>query len=165
VWKTSVTSAKSDVWALGMTIYRLLHGASWYSRLPAKPRDVIADGGFAASLPWLPHIPDGWRRAIRKMMHDDPDLRCQTASQVISSLANVECDPDWNCAVDPKEIRWTRSTDTRKIFVVLKSHSPRRHEWSAWSEPLGAGNRRSLGGSAGIVGYMEAEQKLRNFFD
>jgi eukaryotic-like serine/threonine-protein kinase len=28
------TSVRSDIWALGMTMYRLLHGAEWYSRLP-----------------------------------------------------------------------------------------------------------------------------------
>ncbi|EIG56104.1 serine/threonine-protein kinase [Bradyrhizobium sp. WSM1253] len=47
------TSVKSDVWALGMTIYRLLHGAEWYSRLP-KPRHVAGRGGFAKHLPFLP---------------------------------------------------------------------------------------------------------------
>jgi serine/threonine protein kinase len=164
VWATSLTSKKSDIWALGMTAYRLLHGAEWYSRLPASPRTVIANGGFAASLPWLPHIPDGWRRAIRKMMHDDPNSRCQSAGGIISSLANVECEPDWDCRVDKGLIRWSRVTRARRFFAVLESHSARRHEWHAWSEPIGAGNRRSLGRSAGIVGYGEAEHGLRAFF-
>jgi serine/threonine-protein kinase len=81
VWNGSGTSVKSDIWALGMTIYRLLHGCQWYSELPADPRDVIREGGFAASLPWLPHIPGRWRRTVRKMMHDSTDHRYQSAAR------------------------------------------------------------------------------------
>jgi eukaryotic-like serine/threonine-protein kinase len=164
VWNGAGTSVKSDVWALGMTIYRLLHGAQWYSRFSTDPRDVIRYGGFGASLPWLPHIPDKWRRAIRKMMHDETQKRYQTANQVMTALAALSCEPDWKCAVTANEIRWEREAKGRRVIVRWTRHSPRRHEWSAWSEPLGAGNRRSLGGSGGTLSYSESERQLKEFF-
>jgi len=65
------TSPGTDIWALGMTIYRLLHGSTWYAKAP-PPCSIIPRGGFAKSLRWLPHIPDQWRRLIRKALERNP---------------------------------------------------------------------------------------------
>jgi len=164
IFQGSGTSVKSDIWALGMTIYRLLHGKQWYSELPADPRDVIRAGGFATSLPWLPHIPDRWRRAVRKMMHDDTAHRYQSAAQVMSALAQVPTDPSWSCQVSPQEVHWTRETENRRINVVWTRHSPTQHEWRAWSEPLGAGRDRTLGMSNGKISRAQVDTQLKDFF-
>jgi serine/threonine-protein kinase len=59
------TSIRTDIWALGTTIYRLLHGANWYAKSP-PPHTLIPGGGFADKLRWLPHVPKPWRRFVRK---------------------------------------------------------------------------------------------------
>jgi serine/threonine protein kinase len=164
VYTGLATSVKSDIWALGMTIYRLIHGANWYARLPANPRDVIEQGGFAKSLPWLPHVSDKWRRFVRTMMHDDTQHRYQNANQVLSALAALSVEPNWKCKVTNDEIRWTRKAKGRRYFVVWNKLSARKYKWSAWSEPIGKGNRRSLGGSNGTVTYSKSDRQLRNFF-
>jgi eukaryotic-like serine/threonine-protein kinase len=165
VWNGKGTNIKTDIWALGMTTYRLLHGSEWYSELPADPQDVIQHGGFAASLPWLPHIPDRWRRTVRKMMHDDPTHRYQSADQVMSALAQLPIEPLWSCHVQPDEIRWQRETESRRINVVWTRHSLNKHEWHAWSEPIGAGRKRSLGSSGGTTSRAQTEKQLKQFFD
>jgi serine/threonine protein kinase len=164
VWHGSGTSIKSDIWALGMTIYRLLHGSQWYSTLTADPRDLIRDGGFATSLPWLPHIPDRWRRMVRKMMHDNTQHRYQSADQVLSALSQLPIDPDWACAVTAHEVRWTRQTATRRIHVIWTQHSKNEHAWRAWSEPLGKGRERKLGGSGVVINRSQVENQLKAFF-
>lgn len=156
------TSAKSDVWALGMTIYRLLHGADWYSKLP-DPRNIIPNGGFADSLPWLPHIPKPWRRVIRCMLKDDPAARFQNANQVLSGLAQLPT-YDWDCVVGSTGIQWQREVNERLIKVLLQFHSSRKHEWMAWSEPVGKGRHRSLAGSGGLVSPSSADKSLKKFF-
>jgi eukaryotic-like serine/threonine-protein kinase len=163
VWHGSGTSIRSDIWALGMTIYRLLHGAEWYSRSPA-PRAVVRDGGFAGTLEWLPHITRGWRRFVRKMLNDDPNSRYQNANQIGSALAKLEAEPQWVCSVTPSEIRWELHKKGRRTIVVWEKHSARRFTWSAWSEPLGAGNKRTLGESTKRIGYNESQRQLREFF-
>ena len=160
---TAGTSAKSDIWALGMTIYRLLHGAEWYSRLPS-PGDNVANGGFARSLPWLSHIPEQWRRFVRKMLHDDSQARYQNTHQVMGALANLPTEPDWTCSVATDKTSWRRRDRARKINVIWEKHSPRKYSWSAWSEPVASGNRRTLGTSSGQISRVLSEQQLKEFF-
>ena len=147
-----------------------LSPASWSKlvllrlRADSERRIIIPHGGFSASLPWLPHIPDHWRRVIRKMMHDDTQQRYQNANHVIAALAKLSCEPNWECAVSTAETSWTRTARERRFNVVWRRLSPREYEWSAWSEPLGTGNRRTLGGSGGLVSCSKSERQLKTFF-
>lgn len=162
IWHGSPTSPRTDIWALGMTIYRLLHGAEWYSRSP-EPRTIVPRGGFARTLRWLPHIPNKWRRFIRKALNDDPSSRYQNVSEVINALASLPTEPNWTCGVTGDQITWERVSGGRRIKVVLTEHSPRRHEWKAWSEPVSTGRSRTLESSGGIVSPSEAARQLNSF--
>lgn len=163
VWNGKGTSAKSDIWALGMTLYRLLHGQTWYEEGP-DPRDIVKNGGFANTLRWLPHIPKAWRRAIRKMLHDDTAARYQNAAQALKALANVPTLPMWQTTVTADLIRWEQIKGKRRIVVEWKRIAPKKHEWQAWSEPTGAGQNKTLAGSGGVVGRGEAVKGLEAFF-
>lgn len=163
VWHKYVTSTKTDMWAFGMTLYRLLHGKQWYDESPA-PRFTIANGGFSDSLKWLPHVPKQWRRVIRAMLTDDPNRRTGTVDQAQNAFSRLPVDPAWSCAVTPAEVVWTREAKGRRHIVRWQRHTPRKHEWSAWTEPLGAGIKRTVGGSNGYVGSGEAAKQLEAFF-
>ena len=88
------TSAKSGVWAMGLTIFRLLNGEPWYADVQAAlgidwTRPYLAAistgsnisscrrGSSPARLPWMPHVPDQWRRFVRKAMSDQLAKRYQ----------------------------------------------------------------------------------------
>lgn len=164
VWHGKGTSAKSDIWAFGMTLYRLLHGKLWYEE-SVEPKAIIKDGSFADTLKWLPHVPKTWRRVIRKMMNDDTAARYQTAVQALGGLARLPVEPVWTVSVTPNLVRWERTAKTRRIVVEWKRHSPRKHEWTAWSEPLGKGRKMTLGGSAGVIGGRQALKQLEAYFE
>jgi eukaryotic-like serine/threonine-protein kinase len=163
VWNGKGTSAKSDIWALGMTLYRLLHGRSWYEEAP-KPQDLIKHGGFADNLRWLPHIPKTWRRVIRKTLNDDDGARYQNAAQALKALANLPTSPVWETAVTNDLVRWEQLKGARRVVVEWKRLSPRKHEWVAWSEPMGKGQNKRLAGPKGIVGRGDAVRGLEAFF-
>ncbi|MET4257379.1 serine/threonine protein kinase [Bradyrhizobium sp. S3.12.5] len=156
------TSVKSDVWALGMTIYRLLHGAEWYSRLP-KPRHVAGKGGFAKHLPFLPHIPKAWRTLLRTMMNDDTNARYQSANAALAAYSKLDTTPRWDCVVTSDKVSWTCLHKNRKYFVEWEMVGTDLYNWSAWSEPTGRGNRRSFGSSNG-VSYDTADRELAATF-
>ncbi|QDI02529.1 serine/threonine protein kinase [Xanthomonas cerealis pv. cerealis] len=164
VWGGNPTSPRTDIWALGMTLYRLLHGQDWYERSPA-PRHIVKNGGFANSLTWLPHIPKAWRTVIRRMLNDVPSARYQNAQELLNAFSKLPT-PSWTTAVSADKVVWQQLVGTRKKTVEWTMHSARSHSWSARSEPInGAGNTRSLGGSNGRVGLKPALRELSKFFN
>ncbi|MDE3105449.1 MAG: serine/threonine protein kinase [Acidobacteriota bacterium] len=164
VWTSWLTSPKSDIWALGMTLYRLLHGERWYTAAQA-PRAAVPAGGYADTLRWLPHVPSGWRRMIRKMLNDDTTLRYQSAQQVLNALSALVTST-WRVQVNADSVRWELTTGKRLKVVVWSWQSPRKHKWSAWSEPTGTtGRKKTLGGCATLQGAHQTIQELEEFFE
>jgi serine/threonine-protein kinase len=166
---SGITSAKSDVWAMGMTTYRLLHGHDFYEQLLAGKsttdiRQIILDGGFSRWLDWLPHVPEEWRRFVRKSMHDDTNQRFQTAHAMSQALARLPIVPSWSCTYTLKSVTWSRREDGRTITVEWTIHSPRRHEW--YAKRTGGGKRDvSVGGTSGrILSSTIARSELDAFF-
>ena len=56
VWHSQLTSKRSDIWAFGMTAYRLLLGKDIYDSMPAND---ASEAGYSDRLRWLPHVPKG----------------------------------------------------------------------------------------------------------
>lgn len=165
VWRGGPTSAKSDIWALGMTLFRLLHGQEWYYLENDVPEDVVPLGKFNDRLCWLPHVPKQWRRVIRKMMTDDTTIRYQNAGAVLNAISGLPIEPVWTVSTVSSElIRWEKRSPKRLNVVEWKIHSPRRHEWEAWSEPLGEGRRKRLEGSTEVIGRNQVERELESYF-
>lgn len=163
VFETHQTSSRSDFWALGMTLYRLLNGAEWYRSSPA-PRTLVQEGGFAERLKWLPHISPRWRRLIKAMMHDDPHSRLANNGRVLDALADIAGEDQWTCTYSADSTRWERYTETRRIEVLL-FRDGRRWEWTATSYPLAVGVKRSLGSSGGPQIHADADRSLRRYFE
>ncbi|MBP0615761.1 serine/threonine-protein kinase [Jiella mangrovi] len=161
-WYDPLTSVKTDIWAFGMTLYRLLHGHTWYSRM-ARPATEIPSGGFATKLKWLPHIPDRWRRFIRQTMNDDTERRYGSCESVIRGLALLPVS-NWDCDVAEKSVTWKRSTKGRIHHVLWSQDAPRSHSWRAWSEPMGTGRKMSIGGSQGNLAPSKCVRELEDFF-
>lgn len=146
-WEGRGTSKKTDVWALGMTLYRLAHGLEWYeSRVPQA--DHISKGGYARLLPWLPHVTDKWRRFVRKCMHDSTALRYQTAGEVLDELAKLPIAPEWECSLSDEHIHWSASEGDRMVHVELEVPERGPLAWSAYTLPIKGGRRYTLASGA-----------------
>lgn len=164
VYTAKVTSTKTDVWAFGMTVYRLLHGHTWYleATVANRPRTAIPKGGFARSLKWLPHIPDPWRRFVRKCMHDEPPHRYQGAEQLLEGLAGLPVEPEWSCSVTPGEVRWERPSKERVLHTIWTRLSPNRHTWLV--ESVGSKGTRVLRRPKKAVSRSQVERDLKAWF-
>ena len=164
-WNTGITSIKTDIWAFGMTIYRLLHGKTWYSQNHLSP-NLIPKGGYANKLIWLPHVPKPWHQAIKKMMHDNTRIRLQTVDQVLHTISKLPTPIDWKCEVLANETSWFRVKGNRTIRVVWTWESSKKSNWKAWSEPTnGNGNKRTLNGSKNVQTKSQSERQLIDYFN
>jgi serine/threonine protein kinase len=164
VHKSGLTSGQTDLWALGMTIYRLLHGHAFYQERFANidiPQSVM-NGRFALNFPWLPHIPNPWRKFIRKAMHDDTAQRFNTPFTMSQKAASLPIAPDWKCDYAADGTTWTRMKGGRQIEVIHEISSPRRQVWSAKS--IGGTRTRTLDGVTTPVSGREAVNGLTAFF-
>jgi serine/threonine-protein kinase len=166
VHKDGLTSAQTDVWAMGMTIYRLLHGDVFYREHFSAPGidipESIKNGGFVGALPWLPHIPDAWRKFIRKAMHDETAHRFKTAFAMSQAAARLPIDPGWECVYAPAHVVWKRKKGDRQIEVIREILSPRKHLWAATS--TGGVRSRLLDGVKTPVSGSAATGGLETFF-
>ena len=163
VWRGRGTSSKSDIWALGMTFYRLLHGASWYEE-DVTIGERAENGGLANGLRWLPHVPKRWRRLIREMLCEDTERRIPTALAVQNRLADLPISPDWTCTVSADSVKWQRDVKLRRQIVEWERRSDKKHKWIARSEPKGKGISRKLDGSVDWVNKAQAIRGLEDFF-
>lgn len=164
VHRDGLTSAQTDVWALGMTIYRILHGHPFYQEnfTGVDIACSIQNGGFALKLPWLPHVPDAWRKFLRKAMHDDTKHRFKTAFAMCQAAASLPIEPDWECNYSPNRVTWSRDKGSRQIQVEWNIIGPKTHLWSANS--TGGVRDRRLDGVNTPIGKTEAVKALEGFF-
>lgn len=152
------TSSRSDVWALGMTVFRLLNGDPWYRQVQLAlgidwandpdaadhVKGLVTRGGFAKRLLWMPHVPDAWRRFVRRAMHDDPVRRFDSGGSMLTALTLAD-QPSWTCSVTPSKTEWTRVTRTeRHETVELLPASPGTYSFRATSAPSPGRPGRSL---------------------
>lgn len=163
VYHTGLTSQKTDVWAFGMTAYRLLHGKTFYEEAP-RPANIIPVGGFAAGLSWLPHIPTKWRRFVTLCLHDDPAKRIANTSEILRGLERLPIEPDWICDYSADQVVWQNTKSTSVVRIEWLKHSPRKHEWLAQKISSKSNKPRRIGGSNGYVGKQQARAGLKAFF-
>ncbi|MBW8301856.1 MAG: serine/threonine protein kinase [Hydrogenophaga sp.] len=159
---TGLSSMKTDFWALGMTLYRLLHGDAWYRQSPL-PRFSVTDGGYADRLTWLPHISGRWRRLIRAMLADDSAARLATSRRALDALAGIAGEAAWRCTLGDDGITWEREIKGRRLRVDLIRQG-KLWSWTAVSHPLGTGSKKTVGGSGGAIGKALADSQLRKYF-
>jgi len=144
----------------------MLHGREFYDErfqgkdIPA----LVMKGGFARNLPWLPHVPEAWRKFLRCAMHDDSAYRHASCHDWAQALANLPVIPDWSCQYATDVVDWSVPEGTRFVQVARRIHSPRKHEW--WAERVGGAKRTMLvGGAHGrIVSSSQADRELSSFF-
>lgn len=85
----AIDAIEGDIYALGVTLYRLLNGdamlrarATGGVHVPA----LIIAGKYPDRTKWQPHVHDRLRRVARKAMHCDPSRRYTSASELRHAL-------------------------------------------------------------------------------
>jgi serine/threonine protein kinase len=137
-----ITTIEGDIFAMGVTLYRLLEGDSLLDGMWANGVDVeqeILAGKFPPSR-FSPHIHDRLRRVVRKATHSDPVRRFGTATEMRYALE----------AARPT-VAWTPTPGSTNAFVWngvnladgteyhARLHKVNRGRWTFWIEKRLAG--------------------------
>lgn len=95
---TGIDSVAGDVYALGVTAYRLLNGDDMLNAALPPGADLhqrIAAGKYPDRNRWQPYIHDPLRRVVRRAMHADPAKRFPSASDMRHALEKVRPVVSW----------------------------------------------------------------------
>jgi eukaryotic-like serine/threonine-protein kinase len=96
--RTGITTRAGDIYAAGVTMYRLLNGDQALKGIVAPgtdPFEVISKGRYPNRNVWLPHIHGRLRRAVKKAMHMDPNKRYADARTFRRAIEQCRPQVSW----------------------------------------------------------------------
>ncbi len=102
------TSVATDLYALGVTAYRIINGDAV---LPVKSaEDLKADilaGRFPPKSRYQPFVPRAIRRTLGRTCHPTPTSRIGSASELRHALESVAIHCDWHQSAEDQTSTWT----------------------------------------------------------
>jgi serine/threonine-protein kinase len=114
-------SVRSDVYACGITLYRMINGDTF---LPAKSPHaapaLACQGKYPDRSRYRFFIPRPLKIITNRAMSVDPDQRFQTAEQMRRALEQVTIEMNWNEQVSSDYVRWTSGWHDKCYEVTLR---------------------------------------------
>ena len=101
-------SVLSDIFACGITLYRLVNGDRYLPQLNIdKVREGILKGTFPDRELYREFIPKALCKVINKSMSVKPRERYDTAENLRHALEQIPIQANWNEQSTPNSIRWS----------------------------------------------------------
>jgi eukaryotic-like serine/threonine-protein kinase len=169
--QTSKASVESDIYQVGLLLYRAANGNPFYEAQMPGPLDVsykIAHAQFPDRDLFMPHVPKRLRTVIRTALRLNPADRYRSAAKMSDALAGVRVKLDWTTEPTPDGgLVWTALRDGRPDLVV--SLSPRvGGRWRTRVCTFRGGNARAKSPdryTRDALRRKEAEAHLKRVFE
>jgi eukaryotic-like serine/threonine-protein kinase len=122
VYAGGVGTVQTDVFHVGLLLYRAVNGEPHYSgQVPAddvEHKRKTLKGKFPDRTRFMPHVARQLRVVIRKALRVAPSQRYATATQMASALGRVQLGPPWQVTVVGNETTWTWERDPAPQVIV-----------------------------------------------
>ena len=148
------TSVASDVYALGVTLYRLLNGDSFLQTsadLPNGLEAAILNGDYPDRTRFREYIHDPLRRVVRKALTVDPDRRTPSAAALRHDLERVWPRVSWFELASTSLRRW-HGESSRHTFLAEAVKVGAAYTFTIKRRPLAGSAWRRLTGDHASVG-------------
>jgi serine/threonine protein kinase len=149
VWDSHVATVESDLYQMGVLLYRAANGDSMYleqkkaigSNTELQKR--ILRGRFPDRKAFLPHVPARVRSIIRKAMRVNPTERYHSVSELAADLGRVPLNVNWSIqALGGGAYSWRAvrpSSANLKVELSRDSSSWRTRVWTEGQEQRAKG--------------------------
>ncbi len=120
----SSATIESDIYQLGLTIYRMCNGTKILETQAPTYKDLkkaIIEGNFPERSYFLPHIPKSLRKIIVKSLSLNLDDRYHSALEMINALSKVDKMLDW-VRTDDEEKPYYLNSQSRTIEISIDSN-------------------------------------------
>ena len=146
-WTTRQTTVLSDVFACGVTLYRVISNIDdWRAVVKATPdaRSKIQNGKLIEGIGFESFIPKPLQKIIRKACHPEPAKRYQSVLELRQQLDRLRFGIDW---ITTGDFSWegrqgadvfTVEVDPLKFGLDFKKNNRRKNDQCAQYGDLGA---------------------------
>lgn len=140
-------SPLSDIYAAGVTLYRLINGdAALPQATPQKARRLARQGKFPPRDGYREFIPRGLRRVVNKAMSVRPEDRYGAAEDFRHALERQTLVLDWEEAVGSESVRWKGiEANGNRVFEVVKAREGKGGWFLESRRSIGGKNFRRIG--------------------
>jgi serine/threonine protein kinase len=119
----------SDIYACGVTLYRLVNGDSYLQKLPLiETMEACTQGKYPDRTHYRYFVPKPLKMVINKAMHVDQSKRYQSAQEMRHALERVVLEMNWDEAILPNGYQW--NCKRRRIFHELTQVKTSNNCWS-----------------------------------
>jgi serine/threonine-protein kinase len=149
-------SVRSDIYAAGVTLYRLVNGDSYLPAIdPLTRRQAILDGQYPDRTKYREFVPRPLRMIINRAMDPFPGRRFESADAMRHALEPLTLQMNWHESVLTDGMRWTSGWN-RKCYEVTRTSSQDK----TWSVEFRKGSsKHSLRRVTSLCGKKLAKTK------
>jgi eukaryotic-like serine/threonine-protein kinase len=162
VFTGSITTHLTDVYAVGVTAYRLINGDSF---LPAPAdlgdlQDMIEGGTYPDRTYYRPYVPVAIKRVINRAMNSDPDSRFQSAAELRQNLERIAIMCDWKWKQKRDKVRY-RAVIGPAVIETTVTQNGRRFDIETTKQNSSGSPRRVTKDCAKDLTLTQMKTRLR----
>jgi serine/threonine protein kinase len=124
VGSQSTHTTESDLYACGVTLYRLVNGDTYLPSLPPNEiRDLVVQGQFPDRKKYRDFVPRPLRALINRAIHLEPSKRFSSADQMRHALEQIVIEKNWRERMTVGGTQWTCGWGDKSYEVVRNRNS------------------------------------------
>lgn len=121
VWKTGHYTAATDIYAAGVTLYRLVNGDKYLPFAPsAQIPSLAASGKFPDREKYREFVPRPFKTLINRAMSVDPSKRFSSAEDMRHALEQISLNMNWKERALSDGIQWISGWNDHCYEVVRR---------------------------------------------